>query len=125
MTDSDRAECIPVLLDIQRAGGPRAIVDPLMAEARRLRLVKSKAPPRYTLKANKLRDELVGAYQPPPPAPGSGAVVDATVAGHKIRGRARGKVGALVRVDHLHDDGKVEPIAVAPEAVEEVDRGTL
>jgi hypothetical protein len=126
VTDEDRAECIPVLLEIQRAGGPKKIVDPLLAEARRLKLVKSQGGLRYTIKGNRLRDEMVGAYPgQPQPTPGDGAVVDATVAGNKLRGRARGKVGDLVRVDHLHSDGKVEPIAVAPEAIEEVDRGTL
>jgi hypothetical protein len=91
VTDDDRAECIPVLLEVQRAGGPTKVTDPLLAEASRLRLVKGQKTPRYTLKGNKLRDEMVGAFRPgPAPVPGDGTVVDATVAGHKIRRRHGG-----------------------------------
>lgn len=127
MTDADRAECIPVIVAIEKAGGLAKADPATMAEAIRLNLAKrAKGGHRYTIKGNVLKGEMAAAYgggATPHPTK-QGHVVDATIGQHKVRGKVAGKVGDFTVIDH-HDGGAKQPIAVQDDVLEEVDRNTL
>jgi len=99
MKDSDRQECVPVLLSIERAGGPSEDLGAdLRGQAMQLRLVNATG---YTLKANRLRRELLAELAPATDCPTVGDVVDATLAGHTVRCRVAGMFNStVVRLRH-------------------------
>ena len=128
MTDADRAECVPVIIAIEQAGGLSKADDATLAEAKRLLLIKrAHGGNRYTLKGNVLKGEMAAAYgggaMTPHPSK-QGHVVDAQIGSHKVRGKVAGKVGDLTVIDH-HGGGAKQSVGVQDEVLEEVNMDTL
>ena len=101
MTDDDRAECIPVVIAIEKSGGLSQADDATIAEAIKLSLIKKgHGGHRYTIKGNRLKGEMAAAYgagSVTPHPSKQGHVVDATIGQHKVRGKVTGKVGEIGR----------------------------